>query len=79
MWWNCGFIGNGPLLSGPSIESESEGTGRRVAVDIEVDSKAMRKWDENMTLAWIVENEPADGTATEIEVITMGRMLIKLA
>ncbi len=78
MWYWCGHLGSGPnLAAGP--EAESNGTGRRVAVDLIVDCKAMRKWDENQTLAWVIENEDVDGTSTEVDVSGFGRMLIKHA
>jgi hypothetical protein len=57
---------------------ESDGTARRLAVDIVVDSKAMRIWHENQTFAWVVENELVDGTSTEIDVAAIGRLLLKL-
>ncbi len=80
MWYHSGFLGVGPTLavSGPN-SLESDGTGRRIAADIVVDSKAMRKWDENQSFVWVVENEPVEGTATEVEVTVFGRMLLKLA
>ena len=77
MWFHCGFIGSGPPLAFEP-DPESEGTGRVLSVDLIVDSKAMRKWDENQTLAWVVENEPIDGTATEIDAVGFGRQLLKL-
>ncbi len=78
MWWNTGFVGNGPPLADTNTDPESTGTGRRIAVQIPVDSKAMRKWDENQTFVWYCENEDVDGTSTEIDVTLFGRMLIKL-
>jgi len=77
MWMHYGHIGTGPDLSNPP-PVESDATGRKIAVDIEVDSKAMRKWDENQTLAWVCQNALIDGTATEIDVSVFGRMLVKL-
>jgi len=77
MWWHCGFVGHGPDLTNPP-GVESEGSGRKIAIDIVVDSKAMRKWDENQTLAWVIQNELAQGTATEIEATAFGRLLLKL-
>ena len=77
MWIDYGFIGQGPDLAG-AVTAESDGTGRRISVDIHVDSKAMRKWHENQTLVWLVQNSPIDGTATEIDAVVMARMLLKL-
>ena len=77
MWWHCGFIGDGPDQANPP-SPESEGTGRKIGVDITVDSKAMRKWDENQQLVWLVENFNVSGTLTEIDAFVFGRMLIKL-
>ena len=77
MWFHCGFVGQGPDLAA-EVTNESNGTGRTIGVDLMVDSKAMRKWDENQTLAWVLENEPVDGAATELDVAVFGRMLVKL-
>jgi len=79
MWISYGHLGVGPSITDAVITDVSNGTGRRVAVDIEVDSKAMRKWDENQTLAWVVQNDNVDGTPTELDVTVFGRMLLKLA
>ena len=76
MWWWCGYLGNGPALAA-TVSPISDGTGRRVAMELVVDSKAMRKWDENQTLVWIVQNKLIDGTATEVDVAMHGRMLLK--
>ena len=78
MWYHCGYVGQGPDLA-VQITTESDGTGRRIGVDLEVDCKAMRKWDENMTLAWVCQNANIAGAATEIDVNVFGRMLIKLS
>ena len=67
MWLHYGYLGVGPSIADAVVTDVSVGTGRRVAVDIDVDSKAMRKWDENQTLAWVLQNDNVDGTATEIE------------
>ena len=75
MWIKYGFLGDGPSIT---QSPESDGTGRRIAMEIDVDSKAMRKWDENQTLVWKIQNDPVDGVATEIDVVGMGRMLLKL-
>ncbi len=76
MWWHNVFIGDGPATT--STAPEADGTARRLSVDIPVDSKAMRKWDENQTFAWVVQNDNIDGTATEVDVGIFGRMLLKL-
>ncbi len=76
MWHHCAFVGTGPSIAVNDVESD--GTGRKIAVDIVVDSKAMRKWDENQTFGFVVENELAQGTATEIEIIVFARLLLKL-
>ena len=77
MWIKYGWIGVGPNLASGSIP-ESDGTGRLIAHSLDVDSKAMRKWDENQTLAWVVQNVTIDGAATEIDAVVMARMLLKL-
>ena len=77
MWYWCGYLGQGPDLVG-QVSAESDGTGRRMAVDLVVDCKAMRKWDENQTLAWVLENEDVDGTSTEIDAAAFGRLLVKM-
>ncbi len=69
MWFHCGYLGAGPQLGiTTDLVQESDGTGRRIADDVIIDSKAMRKWDENQTLALVVEQINIDGTATEINV-----------
>ena len=75
MWWRALYLGTSGLAF--TANPESDGTGRRIAADIEVDSKAMRKWDENQTLVYIVQNKPIDGTATEVDVALHARVLIK--
>ena len=75
MWIHYGFLGLGP---GYAATAESDGTGRRGTIDIEVDTKAMRKWDENQTLVWLVQSQVIDGAATEIDAVVMARMLLKL-
>jgi len=74
MWWKCGYLG--------TTENPQTGTGshvrRQAGMDIEIDSKAMRKWDENDALVIIVQNRLIDGTATEIDVAMHMRMLLKL-
>ncbi len=79
MWLAYGSLGVGPSITDAVITDVSNGTGRRVAVDLVVDSKAMRKWDENQTLAWVVQNDNIDGTPTELDVTAFGRLLVKLA
>ncbi len=74
MWIEYGFLGVGPSLGVTDLSSD--GTGRRIAIDIPVDSKAKRKWDENLTLVWLVENVAVEGTATELDAAVMARMLI---
>ena len=76
MWIHYGFLGQGPDLVG-EVTNESDGTGRRMAMDIPVDCKAMRKWDDKKTLVWKIQNDPIDGTATEIDITAMARILIK--
>ena len=79
MWHHCGFLGIGPdLAAADSVRLESDGTGRKESIDLIIDSKAMRKWDENQTFAVLVENDPIEATATEIEATFFGRLLIKL-
>ncbi len=78
MWWQCVHIGMGPNISDTDVRDASVGTGRNIAADFVVDSKAMRKWDENQTLALVVENELCQGIATEVEVCYMSRVLVKL-
>ena len=79
MWLSYGYLGVGPAITDVVITDVSNGTGRRVAVDLTIDSKAMRKWDENQTLAWVLQNDSVDGAATEIEAAVFARMLLKLA
>ncbi len=74
MWIDFGFLGTYDL--GFALPNEGDGTGRRLSIDIPVDSKAKRKWDENLTLVWLCENLAIDGAATELDVAVMGRMLI---
>ena len=74
MWIEYAYLGDGPVIT--STAPESDGTARRLSVDIPIDSKAKRKWDENLTLVWICENVPVDGVATELDVSVMARMLI---
>ncbi len=74
MWWWCGYLGT---VGNPQAEVVTH-RPRLGGVDLVVDSKAMRKWDENQTLVWIVQNKPIDGTATEIDAVAHGRMLLKL-
>ncbi len=78
MWFHCGYLGVGPAITDAVVTDVSVGTGRRIAVDIEVDSKAMRIWDENQTLAWVVQNDNVDGASTELDVAAFGRLLLKL-
>ncbi len=75
MWWNCGYLGVYDLAL--AIPEESNGTGRRLAADLVIDSKAMRKWDENQSLVVLVQNRLIDGAATEIDVVMHARMLLK--
>ncbi len=75
MWIDYGFLGMGPSLAS-ATEPESDGTGRRLSIDIPVDSKAKRKWDESQTLVWLCQNTDIDGTSTELDVVVMARMLI---
>ncbi len=79
LWWWCGYLGNGPDLA-VAINAESNGTGRKLAVDLTIDSKAMRIWDENRTLVLMVENTGNVGgeAATEVEAIAFYRILMKL-
>ena len=79
MWYHTGYLGMGPAISDANVFEISASIGRKTSVDLVVDSKAMRKWDENQTLAWVVEAQNIDGTPTEIDVAAYGRMLIKLA
>ncbi len=74
MWIKYGYLGDGPAIT--STAPESDGTARRLSVDIEVDCKAKRKWDENQQLVWLVQNAPVDGTATELDACVMARMLL---
>ncbi len=74
MWIDYAYVGDGPAIT--STAPESDGTARRLSVDIPVDSKAKRKWDENLTLVWVCEIVPIDGVATELDVSVFGRMLI---
>jgi len=76
MWWRCGYLGDGPAIT--STAPESDGTARRLATDIEIDSKAMRKWDENQSLVVVVQNNLIDGVATEIDAVMSMRVLLKL-
>ena len=70
MWWNCSYL----AVEGNVAVRNQGGHGARM---IEIDSKAMRRWDENQTLVWLVQNKPIDGTAAVVEVAMHGRMLIK--
>ncbi len=79
MWWNCGYIGLGPNgLTGISGVDMSVGTGFDLTMQVPVESKAMRKWEENKQLVWIMEQTTVEGTATELDAVAFGRMLIKL-
>ena len=74
MWWWCGYLGFSDTAAG----TVGGTTDYRVAAqNIIVDSKAMRRWDENQTLVWIVQNKPISGTAAAVETAMHGRMLIK--
>ena len=46
---------------------------------IDIDSKAMRIWEENFQLTFVLENFPIAGTASAITGLVIQRVLLKLA
>jgi len=77
MWIDFVYLGLGPILAvAADFAQESEGTGLKVSHDFIIDSKAKRKWDENLVLVWKLENLPIEGTGTEIDASVFGRMLV---
>ena len=75
MWWWCGHLGYGDRNDG--TVTDSTGGFRRPSVEIELDSKAMRKWDENQTLVAIIQNISIDAGGAAVEFAMAGRMLMK--
>ena len=74
MWWHCTYLGFADTSSGAVGDRGDHRIGAR---DIIIDSKAMRKWDENQTLVFMGQNRAIDGTASTVEVAAHTRILIK--
>ncbi len=70
MWHACGFVEE---VTDPT---QHEGVGFQ---RIDIDSKAMRKWEENFQLHFVVENLNISGAAVGIISNLFFRVLVKLS
>ena len=71
MWTSYGFVSN----NGVNTDTEVAGIQyERVAID----SKAMRRWDENQRLVLLLENDALAGTADLVVAMGFLRVLMKL-
>ena len=67
MWHWCGVVEHNTTIDGAGIS----------ATRVEIDSKAMRKWDSSQQLALIVENDALDGAAASVIASGFFRILLK--
>ncbi len=73
------WLAHGWLHSAPANTVGGTGVSGDASEIVDVDSKAMRVWEENFTLAFVVENLDHTATASTINATFAGRVLLKLA